>query len=61
MKVICPEHEGTIEVIGAPIVNTKNLTISDLVIECPVCDEEVIINGVYDYDEAGLPLRIDNP
>jgi len=57
MKLICPEHGGTIEVVGAHISNTKNLKIENLVTECPVCDEEVIINGVFDYDEDGVPKQ----
>ena len=55
MKIICPDHKGVIEVTGKPYVNIKNVLIEDLVIECPVCDDEVIINGRFDYDENGYP------
>ena len=57
MKLICPEHGGTIEVVGAHISNQKNYLIENLVAECPVCDDEVIINGVFDYDEHGIPRQ----
>lgn len=58
MKLICPEHGGTIEIVGAHISNIKDLKIENFVTECPVCDEEVIINGVFDYDEDGIPKQI---
>lgn len=56
MKVICPEHGGVIVVKGNPISNTKNVRFNNLVIECPICEEEVIINGMFDYDIEGKPL-----
>lgn len=55
MKVICPDHQGIVEVNGAPFTNVQNVVIEDLVVECPVCDEEVIINGNFNYDENGNP------
>lgn len=57
MKLICPEHGGTIEVVGTHISNKKDFVIENLVAECPVCDDEVIINGVFDYDENGIPRQ----
>lgn len=57
MKLICPEHGGTIEVVGAHISNEKDFLIENLVAECPVCGDEVIINGVFDYDENGIPCQ----
>ncbi len=57
MKLICPEHGGTIEVVGAHISNEKDLLIENLVAECPICEEEVIINGIFDYDEHGSPRQ----
>lgn len=58
MKIICPDHQGVVEVPGAPYINIKNVLIQDLVIECPVCDDEVIITGRFDYDENGQPSNI---
>ncbi len=52
---MCPDHQGIVEVTGTPYMNVKNVLIEDLVVECPVCDEEVIINGRFDYDEDGNP------
>lgn len=57
MKVICPEHGGTIDVAGTHISNRKDLLIENLVMECPVCDDEVLINGIFDYDENGNPKQ----
>lgn len=57
MKLICPEHGGTIEIVGEYIANQKDLVIENMVVECPVCEEEVMINGVFDYDEHGIPLQ----
>jgi hypothetical protein len=58
MRVICPEHNGTVEVGGTHISNVKSFAINDMVVECPVCDEEVMINGVFDYDEQGVPVQV---
>ncbi|MGV3685565.1 MAG: hypothetical protein ACO1NS_08065 [Daejeonella sp.] len=55
MKIMCPEHQGIVEVTGTPYTNVKNVLFEDLVVECPVCDDEVIINGKFDYDENGNP------
>ena len=55
MKVLCPDHQGVVVVPGAPYVDIKGVLIEDLVIECPVCDDEVIINGKFDYDKNGNP------
>ena len=57
MKLICPEHGGTIEVVGAHISNETDYVIENLVAVCPVCDDEVLINGVFDYDEEGTPFQ----
>jgi hypothetical protein len=58
MKIICPEHQGVIVVPGNPHINQKNVPINDMVVECPVCDEEVLVNGIFDYDEHGVPFEI---
>lgn len=55
MKIICPDHKGVVQVKGTPYVNIENVLLKDLVIECPVCDDEVIINGRFDFDENGQP------
>lgn len=40
MRVICPEHQGIIYVPGDfSIGNIKNM-----VVECPVCNEQVLID-----------------
>ncbi|SKB83369.1 hypothetical protein [Daejeonella lutea] len=58
MKIICPDHKGVVEVTGAPYISVKNVLIEDLVIECPVCEDEVMITGRFDYDESGQPSKI---
>lgn len=55
MKVICPEHQGVIYTTGSPVLNNANFIINNLVVECPVCDVEVLIDGVYAYDSNGIP------
>jgi len=57
MRIICPEHQGEIYV-AENYLNTKNISLSNLVIECPVCDEEVLIDGVFDVDCEGVATRV---
>lgn len=52
MKIICPDHKGLIYV-DENIVDQKSIAIKQ-VVDCPVCDEEVLIEGVFDFDEEGL-------
>ncbi|MGV3507890.1 MAG: hypothetical protein ACO1N7_01275 [Sphingobacteriaceae bacterium] len=52
MKIICPEHNGLIYV-DASVYNEKNIVISK-VVDCPVCDDLVLIKGVFDIDQEGL-------
>lgn len=52
MKIICPGHGGFIrldENLFDATVEIKNL-----VVECPVCDDEVLIEGVFDFDAKGV-------
>ncbi len=58
MKVFCPEHQGIVEVSGDVYANERNILIENLVVECPICNEEVMINGVFDYDENGIPSEV---
>jgi hypothetical protein len=44
MEIICPGHGGSLYVAGNDFIREDG-TIKTLVIECPVCDEEVLING----------------
>lgn len=56
MKIICPEHRGLIHV-GISIFGEKNIRIKKIV-ECPVCDEEVLINGRFNFDAEGLAMPV---
>ena len=53
MKIICPEHGG---VLRLPIIyfNKRNVHLNNLVVECPVCDDEVLIDGFFDFDAKGM-------
>ncbi len=56
MKITCPEHNGLIYV-DVSIFNEKNILIRK-VVECPVCDDEVVINGIFDFDSEGLAVPV---
>jgi hypothetical protein len=56
MKINCPEHSGLIYV-NVSIFNEKNKLIKK-VVECPVCDDEVLISGLFDIDSEGLALQV---
>jgi hypothetical protein len=43
MKILCPEHNGFINVPGNAVINALNSPLKMLVITCPVCEEEVLI------------------
>lgn len=53
MKIICPEHNGLIYVDTVD-ADSENLTIKNLVIECPVCEDEVLIDGEFSFDAEVL-------
>ncbi|MVN23196.1 hypothetical protein [Mucilaginibacter arboris] len=55
MRIICPEHGGIIRVAGKHLANIEKLRITNMVVECPVCEDEVIINGVFNFDHEGKP------
>lgn len=52
MKVICPEHQGVIYVPGDFLPGNKNM-----VIECPVCNEQVLINDTHTFDSEKPPVN----
>ena len=47
MEITCPEHGGIIYVPGNDSISAA---VKTLIIACPVCDEEVLINDVYHSD-----------
>lgn len=46
MKIICPEHEGPIEVSNKDIAEASWSHSKTLVFECPICQEEVLIKNI---------------
>lgn len=54
MKITCPEHRGIIYVFGNEST-LKDGVVKNMVIECPVCDEEVLVNGESDPEADELP------
>ena len=56
MKITCPEHMGLIYV-DASFFSEKNIVIKKIV-ECPVCDDEVLIDGLFDFDSEGLAIAV---
>ena len=54
MKITCPEHSGLIYA-DLNFFNRKNVALRE-VLDCPVCDEEVLIDGVFDIDSEGLAI-----
>jgi hypothetical protein len=59
MNIICPQHGGVVNVSGSSLSNTHNVSIINLIVECPVCEEEVLINGVFNFDRDGRPFKVD--
>jgi hypothetical protein len=57
MKVNCPEHMGLIY-IDLQFRNERDVLIRK-VVECPVCDDEVIIEGRFDIDSEGLAIPVE--
>ena len=59
MKVICPEHHGIVR-LPDTYINKSNIVINNLVVDCPVCEDEVLIQGVFDFDETGFGRQLDD-
>jgi hypothetical protein len=47
MNIICPEHNGSIDVPDKYIIDALNSPQQTSVIICPVCKEQVIIHNVW--------------
>ncbi|WP_207426061.1 hypothetical protein [Pedobacter sp. SYSU D00535] len=58
MNVICPEHGGVIHISGKALTNRPNVSIINLVVECPVCEDEVLVSGVFNFDKEGNPYKV---
>ncbi|GEM_PF-1037668 len=52
MKIICPEHNGILR-LPVNYFNESDVVLN-IVVECPVCDDEVLIDGVFDFDAKGM-------
>lgn len=60
MTITCPEHQDVIYVPGN-YSNAKNIALKNLVVECPICEDEVLINGVFDFDADGRATPVKAP
>ncbi len=57
MKILCPEHNGMIEVPSKDIADAFNSPSKSLVLICPVCEEEVLIQNIQ-FEEQSMNLLI---
>lgn len=46
MKVICPQHGDSIEVSDLLIMNAGQTSSRSLVIHCPICDDDILIENI---------------
>lgn len=58
MKIVCPEHNGVIR-LPENYIDAHSVALNT-VVECPICDDEVLIHGVFDFDKEGIghPVNI---
>ena len=47
MKIICPEHNGSIDIPDEYIIEALNNPQQTCEIICPVCKEQIIIHNVW--------------
>jgi len=47
MKILCPQHNGLIEIPAKTITDASMGLLKILVINCPVCEEEVLIQTTH--------------
>jgi len=47
MKIICPEHNGSIEILDKYIIEALKNPQQTCEIICPVCKEQIIIHNVW--------------
>jgi len=46
MKILCPEHQGLIEVPSKDLIDAFNSPVKILVVNCPICEENVLIQNI---------------
>lgn len=57
MKILCPQHNGLIEVPTKTVADASIGLLKILVINCPVCEEEVLIQNTYLTEaQAGIEV-----
>ncbi|MXV50569.1 hypothetical protein GS399_06250 [Pedobacter sp. HMF7647] len=54
MKIVCPEHDGIIEIPDDVFVNAVNSPLKQLVFTCPVCEDEILFD---DSDSQALKKK----
>lgn len=57
MRIICPEHNGSIEVSDKDIAQAFNTPAKAIVFNCPVCEEEVLIRNIDADITAKNPVK----
>lgn len=54
MKILCPEHNGLIEVPSKDIADAFNAPVKALVFNCPVCQEEVLVREIQLQEDSSF-------
>jgi hypothetical protein len=57
MKIICPEHNGLIEVPDKLLIEALRKKVKSFVIHCVVCEDEVLITDI----EKETPIEYLDP
>ncbi len=54
MKILCPEHDGPIDIPSKKIADAFRSPLKSLVFTCPICQEEVLIKNIRLEQEVTL-------
>lgn len=46
MKIICPGHNGLIDVPSKELSNSLNSPVKGFIFNCPICEDEVLITNI---------------
>lgn len=46
MKIICPGHNGLIDVPHQEMLNSLNSPVKGFIFNCPICEDEVLITNI---------------
>lgn len=57
MKILCPEHNGPIDIADKDIISALKNPLQTTSLTCPVCDQQVFIHDVWMENALIIPMK----